>query len=237
MNRYLTIAITCLIASCAAERDQPEEATQDVQWVGAMSNVMHKGDPSGAVSLDTVDKTNLYGLGPTEGLVSEVMVMDGKPYVSTVVTDSTMKVDVKDVSLPFFVYAKVDNWEQVQLPDSIHTIKDINHFLDNYPKNDDKPFFFKVEGVADTADIHIVNLKEGSIIKSREDAHKDLKHFYIDDSDVTLLGVYSTKHAGVFIHHNTHTHIHLMTKDKKMMGHLESIQLKSGATIYIQDKQ
>jgi acetolactate decarboxylase len=43
-----------------------------VNIVGAMRNVMWKGQLQGSINLDTIsDRKNLYGLGPVEGLAGE----------------------------------------------------------------------------------------------------------------------------------------------------------------------
>lgn len=61
-------AIVVLSAGCAAtiEKDQPDRT---VQVVGAMRNVMWKGELQGTIALDTIEnKEHLYGLGPVEFL-------------------------------------------------------------------------------------------------------------------------------------------------------------------------
>jgi acetolactate decarboxylase len=55
-------------------------------WIsGAMRNVMQKGDLSNTIYLDTIsNKQHLYGLGPLEGLKGELLIIDGKSYISSV---------------------------------------------------------------------------------------------------------------------------------------------------------
>lgn len=51
------------------------------------------------------------------------MIFDGKAYKSTVLTDSTMKVEeTYDVKTPFFGYSNIDKWTEQNLPDIIQTI-------------------------------------------------------------------------------------------------------------------
>ena len=81
-----------------------QQTTNEVKIVGEMKNVMWKGQLYGNIKLDTItNKTNLYGLGPLEYLSGEILIIDGKAYKSTVVSDTTMKVEeTYDIKAPFF---------------------------------------------------------------------------------------------------------------------------------------
>jgi len=71
-----------------------QEVVNYVKVVGAMKEVMWKGKLSGTIDLDTLsNKQHLFGLGPVEYLAGEILIIDGKAYRSTVLTDSTMKVE------------------------------------------------------------------------------------------------------------------------------------------------
>jgi acetolactate decarboxylase len=39
---------------------------------------------------------------------------------------------------------------------------------------------------------------------------------------VEIIGFFSTEHKGVFTHHDSFLHMHLITKDKEKMGHLDA---------------
>ena len=41
-------------------------------------------------------------------------------------------------------------------------------------------------------------------------------------------GFFSTEHQGVFTHHDSFVHIHLITPDKKRMGHVDYFRIKKG---------
>ncbi len=239
MKKYLLLSLSIAAMSCGNEQSVDDKknnappSTNEVQHIGAMRDVMHKGLISGAVSLDTLERKHIYGLGPTEQLAGELMVIDGKYYVANVAGDSIAVSLADNAKPPFFVYANINEWQEQPLPDSIHTIAQLEQHLDAMTK--DKAFFFKVNGTIDSATIHNVNLSAGSEVHSPDDAHKDLKRFSVGNEEVMLLGVYSTTHQGVFIHHDAHTHIHLMSSDHTNMGHLDKIWLKSGAKLYLQN--
>ncbi len=198
-----------------------------VQVVGAMKNVMWKGELVGTINLDTInDKNGLYGLGPVEYLVGELLVVDGKSYVSTVTSDSIM--DVKEtykVKAPFFVYANKTDWNVEYLPSDIRTLKDLERFMDQKAYGLKKPFVFKLKGQVESAKIHVQNLPRGVKVSSPNEAHQGQVSYVLKNIEVDIIGFFSTKHKGVFTHHDSNVHMHLITSDRKKMGHLDELLL------------
>ena len=88
------------------------------------------------------------------------------------------------------------------------------------------PFFFKLEGFVDSANIHIVNLPEGKVVRSPDDAHQGQINYPIT-RNVSVLGFFSRNHKAIFTHHDTFIHTHLITQEKDMMGHLEEVSFSS----------
>lgn len=219
--------------------DKAETKSADnssVKIVGAMMNVMHKGELFGTISLDTIaDKNHLYGLGPVENLVGEILIADGKSYKSSVVSATDMKVEeTYSMKAPFFVYENVERWKEIILPDSVQTIPQLESYLGIVNKHIQHPFAFKVSATVDNADIHIVNLPKGTEVHSPEDAHKNQQVYNLKGKQVEMIGFFSTEHQGVFTHHDSFVHIHLITADKKQMGHLDELKITKGtAKLYV----
>ena len=238
MRYYLILFIAIVFVGCAeqSEHKEPKNQLAKVQWIGAMKHVMHTGDLSGKIWLDSVNKKeHLYGLGPTEGLGKEIMVVDGHAYVSAVATDTSVTVvENSDVKAPFFVYAYPESWKEMELPDSVISIEDIELFLDDNNTAVQEPFMFRLTAVVDSATIHIVNLHDGAVVNSPADAHEDQKQFPVQGEEVDIIGFFSRTHQKVFIHHDALTHMHLITKDRQKMGHLDELHLKKGtAKLYL----
>ena len=219
--------ILLLLFQCKnAENDN---SYADVNIASAMRNVMWKGELEGKINLDTIsNKKGLYGLGPVSFLQGELLINNGKSYVSKVTSDSTMIVEKTfDVSAPFFVYATVDEWEQIELPSNIKIIKEVENFIDNKTRERKRPFPFKLIGSVKSAKIHIQNLPEGSKVSSPKEAHQGQVNYFLDDKEVEIVGFFSTEHQGVFTHHDSFLHMHLITKDETKMGHLDELQIDS----------
>lgn len=233
IKHFAYIFILFVVASCT------ENQKSDVTIAGAMKNVMRKGELQGTIYSDTIaNKNHLYGLGPVEYLSGELMIFDGKCYKSTVTSPTTMNVEETfDVKAPFFGYASVNNWESSQLPDSIINMKQLEHYIDKISKKSNRPFMFKISGMVDNAKIHVVNLPKGTAVRSHNDAHTGLTRYEVNNEKVDIVGFFSTEHKAILTHHDTFMHLHLLTEDRKQMGHLDEIAFKPGSVILYTPKQ
>jgi len=224
---FLLFFISTLI-SCKENKVSSSIPSQ-VKHVGAMKNVMKKGELNGTIQLDTIlPNENLFAIGPVEFLKGEITVFNGRSFVSKVESDSTMTIsEILDVKAPFLVYANVKNWKEITVPNNVVDLISLENFL-NSLNNSKNPFAFKIEADIEQATIHIVNLPSGTTVSSPEEAHQGQVNYILKDKTVDLIGFYSTKHHTVFTHHDTNMHIHLITKDQKQMGHLENLVFKKG---------
>jgi len=225
VTKYLLALL--LIVSCT---EASREAVQ-VQVTGAMRNVMWKGELQGTIDLDSLqDKENLYGLGPVEFLAGEILVLDGESFVSRVLTDSTMSITKTfQIKAPFFVHAQVSTWEPVTLPDSVTELRSLEKFIDVVMASRKNPFAFRLTGKISKATIHVVNLPPGSAVSSPDEAHQGQVNYELVGDDVETLGFFSRRHKGIFTHHDTNMHLHLITRDKSMMGHVDKLEFDHGA--------
>lgn len=217
------------LISCQSGLEQKSESKGylDIKIVGAMKNVMWKGQLGPSIKLDTIsDKTGLYGLGPLSHLRGELLINNGVSYVSTVNSDSSMRVEKSyDVGAPFFVYTQVKEWNEIELSPEINTISDLEHFIDETTKGSKRPFAFKLIGHVSSAIIHIQNLPEGTKVSSPEEAHQGQSNYSLSNEEVQIIGFFSTEHQGVFTHHDSFLHMHLITKDESKMGHLDELEI------------
>lgn len=230
--RYTNLMLSCLLILMLSACTPPatSQTYPDIRIAGAMRNVMWKGELAGIISLDTIqERDGLYGLGPLSYLQGELLINDGQVYVSRVLTDSTMTVETNDqVSAPFFVFGNVTEWREMPLPDAIHNIKDLEGFLDDQTKAQKRPFVFKLRGEVAVADIHIQNLPAGTPVSSPQEAHQGQTDYRLENASVEIIGFFSTAHQGVFTHHDSYLHMHLITTDRQQMGHLDAAVFKKG---------
>lgn len=231
IKKVIVGILTIGIFSCDSDKKKANsnETYSDINIVGAMKNVMWKGELSGSINLDTIsNKKGLYGLGPESYLTGELLINDGQSYVSKVTSDSTMMVEKRfDVSGPFLVYTNVTEWNEIELASSIKSIKDIEKLVDEKTTDLKRPFVFKLTGRILKAIIHIQNLPKGTKVSSPKEAHEGQTNYDLKDEEVTIIGFFSTEHKGIFTHHDSNIHLHLITNDERKMGHLDEVEIEN----------
>tara|TARA_R110000787_G_scaffold41071_16_gene101672 strand:+ start:25555 stop:26280 length:726 start_codon:yes stop_codon:yes gene_type:complete len=228
--KHLTIGLLTIgILSCNSTKKETNSSDKysEIKVVGAMKNVMWKGELGSSIKLDTIsNKKGLYGLGPISFLAGELLINNGQSYVSKVTSDSTMTVEkIFDVSAPFFVYANVTEWNELDLPPNIKSIQNLEKFIDEKTTEYKRPFVFKLKGKVSTAIIHIQNLPEGTKVSSPDEAHQGQVNYKLIEKESEIIGFFSTEHKGVFTHHDSFLHMHLITKDENKMGHLDELEI------------
>lgn len=233
----LTIGLLSCNSTPKEKTTNDTETYTDIKIVGAMKNVMWKGELGSRIDLDTIsDKNGLYGLGPLSYLKGELLINNGKSYVSKVTSDSTMTVEKTfDTSAPFFVYATIEEWHEIELAPDVRTIQGLETFIDDKTTKFKRPFAFKLIGQVSSAIIHIQNLPEGTKVASPDEAHLGQTNYNIVNEDVEIIGFFSTEHKGVFTHHDSFLHMHLITQKKSKMGHLDALEIGK-MTLYLPNK-
>jgi len=207
-----------------------------VRWVGEQRLVVREGDLSGRIDLETLSKLpHLYAVGPVEGLKGEVTIFDGLPFIT--------HVDNKNVAVDrsfrhkacFLVYAQVDRWQQVLVPESVKTASELEQFVWRaaFERLDvSKPFPFLVKGKPARVQFHVVN-KTDDLPHNPEQHEKVKIRFELKDRSVEIVGFGSDKHEGVFTHHGSKSHMHVKTSDGTIGGHVDGLELKGGMTLFL----
>jgi acetolactate decarboxylase len=215
------IAFSCQYAGA-------QSAHNTVTIVGQMKDVMRKGQLYGNIHLDTIsNRSHLYGMGPVAFLRGEILVIDGKSYKASIDEASKLKVEESyNIKAPFFGYANIEKWVEHTFPDSVQTMQQLETYLDKITKKNQRPFMFKLTGKVAEAKIHVQNLPVGTEVKSPEDARKGQQTYTIKNKPADIVGFFSREHQTIFTHHNTFLHMHLITKDRTKMGHLDALHFR-----------
>lgn len=237
MKSWYPLLSLLLFCSCDPDRKPPLFVSQDgdLTVVAAMRDVMFDGKTGGQISLDTImERAGLYGLGPAEYLRGELLIIDGQAYRSQVVSATEMKVEATYAAkAPFFVYTHQYTWKEVMLPPEIRTLPQLVNFIDQKTTTAARPFVFKLRGPAERADIHVQNLPKGVHPSSPEEAHIGQTSYRLTNRGVDVVGFFSTRHQGIFTHHDSYGHLHLITRERDMMGHLDGIVIGEGMRLYL----
>lgn len=241
LKNRIAVLLTIGMISCNSTKkeDNSKDTNRysDIKIVGAMKNVMWEGALGSRIELDTIsDRNGLYGLGPVSYLTGELLINNGESYVSKVSSDSTLSVEKRyDVSAPFFVYANVTEWTEIEISSKIKTIGDLEQLIDNQTTRFKRPFAFKLIGKVSSALIHTQNLPIGTKVSSPNEAHQGQINYELNNKDAEIIGFFSTEHKGIFTHHDSNLHMHLITADESKMGHLDELVI-GNMTLYLPKK-
>ena len=210
-------------------------AQSEVHLMGEMRRMFTAQDIRPNVDLAQIDKSpHLFALGPIAGLKGEITVSDGQVFVSQMRGAKPIVAIDPLVKAVFLVYASVPAWRPMEIPTNVLTERDLATFVGGQMRTNTRSAFL-VKGTALTARYHIQNY-EGKAKDLTHEAHDAAKVFYeISEAPVELVGFFTNREGdgGSFVHMGQTTHIHVITDDRKQMGHLESIKLAPGARLWL----
>ncbi len=229
--KNLILFLIIYIVGCSQNATQDETLKSKgpvVHIVAAMKEAVWKGELFSKIDLDTIsNKKGLYALGPVTYMRGEIMINDGEVWVSRVNADESISVKIEDsVSAPFLVYSNVTDWDTVDLPSYLSSITELEKYINKQTKTRQRPFAFKLAGSIDSATIHIQNLPLGATVSNPKEAHAGQKKYSIGNYESEIIGFFSTEHQGIFTHHDSYLHMHLITKDRIHMGHLDELEIE-----------
>lgn len=193
---------------------------------GSLRNTMWNGQQAGIIAMDSLTLPGMYGLGPLEYLRGEITLLDGIPIISFMADDTTVVVErLPGAKAPFFVRQQVKEWHPVDLHAEVVDLPSLDAFLMKHQAQREEPFFFRLHGTVRDAEAHVMDLPPGTALEGPMLAHSTQKTFTVRDKEVELLGVFSTQHQTVFTHHDSNIHVHLITADGLLMGHLDRLRI------------
>lgn len=244
IRRTASYLITCflflflLIAqSCKPAVD--EEAKPDqVQYFGALKNIMHKGDLSTQVSLkELAGNEYLYALGAMTNLKGEIQIFNTEALNSKVSGDSLVIDTTFDNKATLLVYAQVESWDSIQLTIPPESREDLEAliFQKASERNIDvsRPFPFLLDGEFAFIDWHVINWRDGDTEHSHEKHIQSGIHGRLTDQPAQILGFFSKKHKGIFTHHTVYSHMHFRTYDYKISGHVDGLSLSENILLLL----
>jgi acetolactate decarboxylase len=226
-------------AGSAARADGPTaiRGTGYQLWfIGAQRETIMNGKLAAAFDLSTLaQRPHLYGVGPIEQLRGEVTIIDSRPALARVTPDGTLSVAENfDTGMPFFVWAEVAGWIERPIPTEIRSYSDLERFIPLAAEaaglDADKPLPFMVTGREDLIEFHILN-RIGDAPHNMETHRKIQVKFELQQTQATIVGFHSTRHRGVFTPGDSNIHIHFQTPDNRQSGHIQRLEIGSGARL------
>ncbi len=202
----------------------------EVEHAGALRNMMHKGDLSAKADLNLFkDTENIYALGALESLKGEILILNSKPYISSVDNEALEIKATFDRNATLLVSATVEKWDSQIIPDSVLSYSELEAYIEtaaiSQSINVEEPFPFLLTGVAESFDWHVINWPENDSVHSHEKHINSGLNGQMRDQEVEILGFYSKHHHAIFTHHTTNMHLHVRTSNGELSGHVDGLTL------------
>jgi len=240
-STWLLAIASILLSACSQTEASPKTSIDsspefEVQWAGALKNMMHMGDLSAKANLaDLADTEHLYALGAVANLKGEILIMDGDVMVSSVIEDALIIDNSYDNEACLLVHATVGNWISVLIPENVLTKDQLETFVCSSAAANDidttAPFPFLLNGHLSAMDWHVINWPEGDTEHSHEKHVASGLQGTLHDVDAAILGFYSNSHHAIFTHHTTNMHMHVSTGE--IAGHLDDVTLATGCILQL----
>ncbi|MCM4159059.1 decarboxylase [Antarcticibacterium flavum] len=224
---FLLVAALSLI-SCE-EESTPHK--YEVQYYGAMKNMMMEGDLTATATLTEFEAVeNLYALGAMEDLKGEIQIFNSKAMNSIVQNDS-VKIDTSyDYKSALFVFAQVPSWKRVNIPDTVTTAQSLENFIaraaGENEQDMEEPFPFLLEGEVSSLEWHVIDWKEGDSIHTPQKHRESGLQGTLSEEQVAVVGFYSRSHHRIFTHHSSNVHMHFKNEDESLAGHIDELSPK-----------
>lgn len=210
-----TIIFIALIGILHACANKPIE----VKYIGELRQIMHQGKYEGRVFLKDLPQKHLFGLGAVKELQGEILILDGKALISTVIDREASIKQQENIEATLLVYAQVPEWDTL----SVKGVNDISLLLEEQLKDREVtgPTPFMLLGKAERLHYHIINfdLEKGDISQHRDGAFQE----NLINSDVAILGFYATDAKGIYTHHDSNIHLHFRTNTGDKAGHVDDV--------------
>ncbi|MBT8221506.1 MAG: acetolactate decarboxylase, partial [Bacteroidia bacterium] len=111
----------------------------------------------------------------------------------------------------------------------VSTYPDLEDFIEAKAKENqidvNLPFPFLLEGTVTKLDWHVINWPRGDMDHSHEKHIQSGLNGRIENQNVSVLGFFSDRHQGIFTHHTVNSHMHFLTEDRTLAGHVDDLEL------------
>jgi acetolactate decarboxylase len=207
------------------------KSKQEVRVAGNLREMMMDNEISAKIDLKRLKRLpHLYALGAVENLGGEISIVDSKVMITRVKSDTIVSESTYDVKATLLVYSQVERFRSVEL-DQSNDVKSLEVFLRNvaHERKLVQPFAFMVKGTAVDVKFHVIS---GSSEDHTNHSASGFKSGYKDEV-IELLGFYSEQHQGVFTHHGSNMHIHLINRKTGMTAHVDEFEMKANSKLFI----
>jgi hypothetical protein len=169
-------------------------------------------------------------------LGGEVTVVDSVPYAVQVDDGKLTVTTAWDFKPPFLVYSEVASWQRVAIPASVQTYADFEKWIGTaaiqHGIAEGRPFAFRMRARPTTLTVTVMN-RPASAIPGDKPTRAYQTSWNVGGQDTDFVGFHSTQHSGVFLGVGEKVHIHAVSLDRKVAGHVQEFSLPPGGEILL----
>ncbi len=215
------------------------------RW-GTLREVLRDGQSQGRVRLaDFSNKPHAYGLGALENLTGEILIHNGRVWVSKCENSQKLKTSnhpANETRATLLAVSYVPSWKKIRVDQSI-TDEQFDHWIlevaNQHGLSSHEVFPFMVTGNFQHLSVHVLSgqCPVAAAQSGESTNHQPYRNQWYD-INATLVGFYGKDLAGILTHHDSSTHVHaLIEDDLKIIGHVDALELKAGSILYLPDLQ
>lgn len=241
------LAIALLLSACTRETSPATESVASpraakVRWFGALHEIMAEQKTEARVRIAEASAgPHTFGVGVLAELRGEVTILDDVAWIARPSGDGTASVSSQPVrdaqdGAALLVVADVESWRELTIVDDVQW-GELDTYLaaqveaHGFAAQEPVPVVIRgpfadlrwhvLAGPAPSAaDDHAAHL-EGAITGRIPAA----------SVPTTLVGFFSRRHAGVFTHHDSYSHFHVVSAGDRVAAHVDGVVLRSGARL------
>lgn len=209
-----------------------------VEHFGQLRSIMQEANISAQVDLQKFSgNDSFYALGAFENLKGEILIFGGESYSTRSIDDQVEFVNAFEERATLLVASHVDSWQEFIISETNLNYQDLEKIVEGkaveYGIDTNQPFPFLLEGVFGEMDWHVIDWPEGDKHHTHEKHKTAGPHGTLVDSNVRILGFWSDSHHGIFTHHATNMHLHFVTQDAELAGHVDSLNNGNELILYL----
>ena len=228
------VPLFLMAAGCASvESTRPPE----VRAWGSMREVLREGRTEGRVVLDRILGEHSIAVGALEGLGAEITVDGGVLHLAEASAGTQgPEARERDASAgeraTLLLVADVSVWDELSVP-ADSDLAAVEEVLRKAARKRGwaigEPFPFRVEGVAEHVELHVLN---GSCPIANPSGPAPWRAS-LEGAEIVLVGFFAENAAGKITHHNQNSHTHVVVPENKISGHLDRVRLRAGARLFL----
>lgn len=243
MNRRPRPGVLLLLLLGACRREPAPVAAlvpfaPELRVWGALRGIMHEGKTGPQVTLASALQPHTYGVGALSALAGEITVVDGTAFVSRPAAGGAIVVEKNPTAeATLLVLATVPAWKRVPLEARIESgqlDERIEALARQAAMDVGRPFPVLIEGVVNARWHVLGGAGEPGGHGGDHAAHlRNAVTGKLTGSRALLVGFFSRQHEGVFTHMGERTHFHLLSEDRKIMGHIDELVVHAGSVLQL----